>query len=287
MIKEALETNERFEGLAFAMLIKMRFQDSYLKGSIRQQKQVLGMGQNTLQRAKKAALKYGYCVLCEDGRIFANKVRIKGKRSYQRNFSFTPEDKRTVRRGRNTVMAKGTKTTLQDIVFFLKQILIQNRVKQQNVYSDTVKDVTRGSSAKRRRAVRRLHSMWKRSDKASHTPYENLSFAKMQSIACCSNYAAHNMIKAMTRDGVLERRACVISTEKYFGLKRPIEALSRKKDESYTAFRHRLAFHYLNVNLAHREQGGCGYIRQYKGHTFIRLADTYKDVSHTISKRGF
>jgi len=245
------------------------------------------MGQNTLQRAKANALRYGYCELCDDGRIFANKVRIAYKPTYQKHFEFKDTNKRLVRRNNKLLRAKGTNTTLRDVVFFLKQILIENRVKQQNVYSDTVKDVTRGSSAHRRRACRRLRSMWKRSDKLCHTPYNNLSFAKMQKIASCSNYAAHNMIVAMTRKGILQRKSCNIIANKFFNTKEPIQALVRKDNETRKGFKMRLVHHYLFMNLIHKEEGGKGCIRQYKGRVFVRMADIYKDTSHSIRKGGF
>jgi len=284
MVTEAMQSKERLEGFAFAVFIKLRFVDSYLKGSIRDQKKALRIGQNVLQRAKCAAIKYGYVRVEDDGRIFALPVKSKYS-EYRVAYDFGGDEKRNVIRCGKLEKALGEQTQFSDVVFFLREFVVRNRVRQQNAYSDLVREVTCGSRAHRAKARRKLRSMWKKAGRADHTPYNNLSFAKMQAISNSSLYTVHNVVNTMVADGTMRRKACNIPVEKVFR-GADIRPVVRKRGESGVEFRRRMAYHYANMNTMFREAGGTGYIHQWRGRVFVRMADMYRDTSCTIKKKG-
>lgn len=278
MVREAMQSKERTEALAFAMFIKMVHVNSILKGSIRSQKSTLHIGQNVLERAKTNAIKFGYITKDEHGNYTALPIRGE-KRCFRYRLDFDLTEKRIVVRAGKKVRALGSGVRLADVVFLLKRIMLTNRVRQQNKYTELVHQVKCGNKCSRKKARRRLHSLWRRICRQEHTPYNNLSIKKMAYLFSSSKYSAINVLTSLIEDKSLERKVCVVP------LKRA-QALKKKRGELNIYFRSRCAAHYAEANMNRKQAGQGGYIYQHKGQVFLRMANIYFDRTNLITKRG-
>lgn len=209
-LTEASKSKERFEALAFAVCVKLNFQNSIVyKTDIRSLKAFFRIGQTRLTRILKNGKKYGYIELKKNIMV-ASKLRSMGAYNFRLVFDFN-----TFKFAQNGQSA----FLLKDIADFLRKQVILNYVNQQNFkenMSNTLasRDAEFCDMNKYKKAVKQRNNKYMNLRISNdYTKHNSISSARFAKVANCSKSKAKRLVKEMCYSGMMKRKSALIKTD--------------------------------------------------------------------------
>ena len=192
----AFQSKEKAEAYIFAMLIKASSLSSRINDpSTRNLKSILHIGNTKCCRALKNALEYGY-------------VRYEGQTLVANILKENKDNVRPIFFERSTHGQDGSlscSVSFKEMEKLIREQVIINHVKKQNLCEKTYKAVTDGEVDGEKLTVEQIKVYRRRKNRLSHTKefHKGLSLAKVMNILQTSRYAARNLIRELVATGKL------------------------------------------------------------------------------------
>lgn len=199
ILKQAVQSKESLEQMAFCLLIKLTYTNSIFKNAtIRRMKDVFSIGSTVAQRIKKNIPEYGYINLDDNNTMTALKLK---------------EDK-----GYHVILKLPFKRSadgkcgyrLKDIEDLLRRAFITNHISKLEEYSDTIKLSTNpcASQCKQfKKARKKLNRMRCNTDFEGYISYKTLSTL----VSCCRT-KVKRLIDRLCRMGAITKKQVRIMT---------------------------------------------------------------------------
>lgn len=192
----AFQSKEKAEAYIFAMLIKASSLSSRINNpAIRSIKSILHIGNTKCCRALNNALKYEY-VRYEGQTLVAN--ILKENKDNVRPIFF----ERATRNQNGTLSCN---VSFREMEKLIREQVIINHVKKQNLCEKTYKAVTEGEKDGEKLTVAQVKVYRRRKNRLSHTKefHKGLSLAKVMGILQTSRYTARKMMRELVYSGKL------------------------------------------------------------------------------------
>lgn len=196
----AVNNKDRLEALAFALLIKLTFQNSIVKStSIRKLTYIFRMGWTKLSKVLKNALRYGYIV--KEGDIyFAPSLKQRG--SFNKKLKFSEGTLSSATDGR-------TKYLLNDLVKIIRKEVFKNHIKKQTAFCDTASVVNAPSEhteyVRNKARLKRMCGITSVSDDRLKNA-KRLSIARSMKVMGTKRSTTKTLIKEMINSGEIIRK---------------------------------------------------------------------------------
>ncbi len=202
---EAVISKEMTESLAFAMLVKLTFVNSKIKGAtINRCKKIFGIGSARMCRIIKNGIQLGY-LRREGNTIVANS--LKSEKQYHFHNDFEALTASRTKDGDKEVQCK---YKLKEMIALIREAVLLNHISKQSECADTIKSLQEPKTSKE---LKKAKKWQKRMRLSKDKSCELLSNRRIMDVIKSSLYHSRKTIRSIVRKRWALKRDFVMITD--------------------------------------------------------------------------